>query len=534
MPRRLTRACGILLHPTSLPCRFGIGDLGPGAEQFVTYLVETGQTWWQMLPLGPTGFGNSPYQSQSSYAGNPLLISPDRMVDDGYLTSGELSDYPTLSVDSVEFDLVREAKEALFQKAYTRFDHDTPEFLEFRERASHWLGDYSLFMALKLANGGKAWSDWEPAYVRREPSALEEARHTLAASIREIEFVQYLFDSQWRRLRAYCSDRNIKLIGDLPIFVSGDSADVWARPDLFELDEHNKPTAVAGVPPDYFSEDGQLWGNPLYFWPAHQAEKFRWWIDRMKGLTDRVDLVRLDHFRGFEAYWAVPAGALTAASGQWIKAPGAEFLTALRDGLNGLPLIAEDLGDITPGVIALRDAFDLPGMRILQFAFGDDPMADEYLPYKHIPHCLVYTGTHDNDTTKGWFTAAPSSATTQSSALVGAERAFVLRFVGTDGSKIHWDMIRLAFSSVANTTIAPMQDLLGLDSSGRMNTPGKAVGNWGWRYHAEQFDLSVRDHLADLTAVYNRWNGEVPARWKSPRRPLFVSMSNSTEIFGGE
>lgn len=519
MSQRLPRASGILLHPTSLPSRFGIGDLGPQAELFVDQLVETGQTWWQMLPLGPTGFGNSPYQSHSSYAGNPLLISPEQLVADGWLHPIDLADYPILPEDSVDFDSVREAKRALFQRVIENHPTDPHALTDFKKRAAHWLPDYSLYMALKAAHGGKAWSAWEPSLVRREPAALEIARDELADQIREIEFIEFLFDAQWQRLRKYCRDHNVRLIGDLPIFVSGDSSDVWARPDLFELDDNNQPTVVAGVPPDYFSDDGQLWGNPLYRWPAHMAEHFHWWIARMRGTTDRVDLVRLDHFRGFEAYWAVPSDAPTAASGQWVPAPGIEFLNALRAGLNGLPLIAEDLGDITPGVIALRDSFGLPGMRILQFAFGDDPMADEYLPYKHIPHCLVYTGTHDNDTTKGWFTTT-NTATTQSSALIAAERAFVLRFVGTDGSKIHWDLIRLALASVADTTIVPMQDLLGLDSAARMNTPGKAIGNWGWRFRAEHFNDEVRDQLADLTAVYNRWNGEVPARWRSPRRPL--------------
>lgn len=340
----------------------------------------------------------------------------------------------------------------------------------------------------------------------------------LADEIRRVQFVQFLFHQQWERLRAYARSHEVGFIGDLPIFVSGDSSDVWARPDLFELDSRGRPTAVAGVPPDYFCVDGQLWGNPLYRWSAHRAENFAWWIARMRGTTDRVDLVRLDHFRGFAAYWSVPAEAPTAASGEWVKAPGREFLTALREGLKGLPLLAEDLGDITPDVLELRDAFDLPGMRVLQFAFGDDPLADEYLPYRHIPHCIVYTGTHDNDTTRGWFTTDTAN-TTQDPVLVAAERAFVLRFVGTDGAEIHWDLIRLAMSSVADTTIAPMQDILGLDGSARMNTPGRAVGNWGWRFRSEDLDPAAIDHLSDLTAVYNRWNGEVPARWRSPRRP---------------
>ncbi|MDB5349971.1 MAG: 4-alpha-glucanotransferase [Planctomycetota bacterium] len=515
---RLPRASGILLHPTSLPGRFGIGDLGPEAEKFVDHVVETGQKWWQMLPLGPTGFGNSPYQSHSSYAGNALLISPERLVEDGWLDEADLADYPVLPDDHVDFDAVSAAKHTLFLRAFARIKRDPPAFVEFQKSAAAWLDDYALYMALKYAHDGKPWEAWEPELIAREPAALEAARASMAKEIHRTKFIQFLFHEQWERLRGYCHLRNVGLIGDLPIFVSGDSSDVWARPDLFELDANGKPTVVAGVPPDYFSEDGQLWGNPLYKWSAHQAEGFAWWIERMKGTIARVDLVRLDHFRGFAAYWAVPADAPTAATGRWVKAPGHAFLTALREGLGGLPLLAEDLGDITPDVIELRDAFNLPGMRILQFAFGDDPMADEYLPYKYIGHCVVYTGTHDNDTTVGWFTA-PTTNTTQSATLVASERAFVLRFVGSDGAHIHWDLIRVEFSSVADTTIVPMQDILGLDGSARMNIPGHAVGNWKWRFRSDQFDQASRDHLADLTAVYDRWNGDIPARWRSPRRP---------------
>ena len=515
---RLPRASGILLHPTSLPGRFGIGDLGPEAERFADFLHESGQRWWQILPLGPTGYGNSPYQSHSSYAGNALLISPERMVEDGWLDASDLDDYPSLPDSLVDFDSGGEAKAKLFRAAFAKLSGDPPAFAAFREEAKGWLDDFALYLALKFAHGGRAWNAWEPDVATRKPEALARWRGELATEIRFYQFVQFVFHEQWERLRSYAREKGVGFIGDLPIFVSGDSADVWARPDLFELDEHGKPLGVAGVPPDYFSADGQLWGNPLYRWSAHLEENFAWWIARMRGTTDRVDLVRLDHFRGFESFWAVPADAPTAASGRWIKAPGYEFLNALRDGLGGLPLLAEDLGDITPEVQALRDAFHLPGMKILQFAFGDDPLADEYLPYKHIPHCVVYTGTHDNNTTVGWFTT-PATDTTQSEALVAAERAFVLRFLGTDGSKIARNLIRVAFSSVADTVIAPLQDLLELGGSARMNTPGRAVGNWGWRFLGEQLDKPTRDHLADLTAVYDRWNGEVPARWRSPRRP---------------
>ncbi len=407
----------------------------------------------------------------------------------------------------------------LFRRAFDRLEGDLAGFSAFRHASKDWLDDFSLFMTIKEAHGGRAWNDWDHALTTRQPEALEAFRKSHAREIRFVEFVQYLFHTQWERLRTLCRLHKIGIIGDLPIFVSGDSADVWARPDLFQLDEHGKATAVAGVPPDYFSETGQLWGNPVYKWPAHMKENFAWWISRFKASSDRADLVRLDHFRGFEAYWEVPADAPTAAYGKWVPSPGASFLEALQDALGNLPLIAEDLGKITPEVELLRDAFHLPGMRILQFAFGDDPNADNYLPYKHIHHTVVYTGTHDNDTTVGWF-SIPKTDTTQPAALIAAERAFVLRFVGTDGAKIHWDLIRVAHSSVADTSIIPMQDILGLDSSARMNTPGKAVGNWGWRFTPDQFDQYARDHLADVTAVYDRWNGPVPAKWKSPRRTL--------------
>ena len=505
------------MHPTSLPGPFGVGDLGPSADAFLDALAETGQRWWQILPLGPTGYGASPYQSHSSYAGNPLLISPERLAEEGFLSADELAVYPRSAEGHVEYDAVQAAKEAMIDLALGRLDAHAEDFEAFRAREADWLGDYALYMALKHHHGGRAWTDWEPDLAHRVPSAIEAIGARLAPMVRRAEFGQYLFDRQWARLRERARSLDIHIIGDLPIFVAQDSADVWARPDLFLLDEQGRPTAVAGVPPDYFSETGQLWGNPLYKWAAHAAEGFAWWVARMRGTTDRVDLVRLDHFRGFEAYWEVPADAPTAASGRWALGPGVAFLDALRDGLGGLPLVAEDLGKITPEVEHLRDHFDLPGMRILQFAFGDDPKADIYLPYKYIPHCVAYTGTHDNDTTVGWYTAA-HAATTQSAETVEAERAFVRRYTRGDGSRVHWDLIRLALESVADTAIIPVQDLLGLDGSARMNVPGRAAGNWSWRMQPGALTAEVRRRLADMTAVYGRWNGEAPAAYRTPRR----------------
>jgi 4-alpha-glucanotransferase len=507
---RHPRASGILLHPTSLPSRFGIGDLGPEAEAFLDFLVETGQHWWQMLPLGPTGYGNSPYQSHSSFAGNRLLISPELLAADGWLAPADWDDYPELPWQVVDFDSVIAAKDTLLRRAFASFQEDPPAgFGAFVETNAFWLEDYALFMALKKAHGGAAWNEWEPAIAARRPEALDRWRAELDGEIRFHQFIEYIFALQWNRLRGLCRARNIQLIGDLPIFVALDSADVWSRPDLFQLDERGRPTVVAGVPPDYFSATGQLWGNPLYRWEAHAAEGYAWWIERLRASTNRVDLVRLDHFRGFEAYWEVPADAPTAVSGRWVPGPGEPFLQAVRHGLGDLPLIAEDLGVITPEVEALRDHFGLPGMRVLQFAFGDDAKACDYLPYSYVRNCIVYTGTHDNDTTVGWFQGS-TGQTTQTEEVKAAEREFVLRYTGTTGAEIHWDLIRLAFGSVANTAIIPLQDVLGLGSEARMNIPGIPTGNWRWRFLPGQIDAATRARLADLTAVFNRWNGEVP------------------------
>ncbi len=507
---RLPRRSGILLHPTSLPGRFGIGDLGPGSDAFVDFLAETGQGWWQILPLGPTGHGHSPYQSHSSIAGNRMLISPELLAEDGLLTPEDWRGLPEFADDFVDFDTVGVVKDALFRIAFGRFDIERSDYLAFTRQAADWLDDFALYVVLKAAHGGRSWNDWEPDLASRRPEALLTARRDHADEIAYQKFLQFAFAHQWHRLRGRCREREIGLIGDLPIFVSQDSADVWTRPDLFELDDWGRPTHVAGVPPDYFSETGQLWGNPLYRWDALAAEGFAWWIARLRGTTDRVDLVRLDHFRGFEAYWSVPAGEPTAVNGEWRVAPGAEFLTAVRRAMGGLPLIAEDLGAITPEVERLRDEAGLPGMRVLQFAFGDDDKAADYLPCHYIPHCVVYTGTHDNDTTVGWFHGSEGN-TTQAPEIIAAERNFVRRYLGTSGERIHWDLIRLALNSVADTAILPLQDVLGLGSEARMNVPGRAEGNWAWRFPPGELNGEVRGRLADLTAVYDRWNGdEVP------------------------
>ncbi len=506
---KFPRSSGVLLHPTSLPGRFGIGDLGPAAHEFVSFLAESGQRWWQVLPLGPTGGMNSPYQSDSSFAGNPLLISPEAMVECGWLDRGELDDHPGFPAEQVDFPAVAQFKHALLHRACERFDRDDAKFQEFLSSSAHWLDDYALFAAIKDASGEKAWFQWEPDLVRRKPPALSRRRHTLEAGVHFHQFVQYVFEIQMQALRKTCAERAVNLIGDIPIFVAHDSADVWARPDLFHLDARGRLTVQAGVPPDLFSNTGQLWGNPLYRWEAHEQEGFAWWIERLSALLRWVDLIRIDHFRGLQAYWEVPGRARTAARGRWVEAPGDAFLKALHQHFVDLPLIAEDLGVITPEVEALRDAFGLPGMRVLQFGFTVGLEEQSHLPHRFVPHCIVYTGTHDNDTAMGWLNDQ-KIRTTQSAAQIRAERSYALRYLGSSGKQFNWDLIRLAQGSVAEVAIIPMQDLLGLGSQARMNVPGKAEGNWGWRFRRPQLTTRIMDRLADLTAVCSRWNGPTP------------------------
>jgi 4-alpha-glucanotransferase len=509
---RHKRASGILLHPTSLPGRFGIGDLGPSAFEFIDFLTETGQHWWQVLPLGPTGGSNSPYQSLSSFAGNPLLISPETLVSEGYLDPADLPETEESAVHEtrVAFDAVERLKVKLFLRAFERFDPaNDPDYGFFVAKQASWLDDFALYISLKHEHKEHAWYEWEPELATRQPEALEAARTRLDRDIRFQKFLQYLFSRQWQRMRDYARRQNVNMFGDLPIYVAEDSADVWARPDLFHLDMSGRPTVVAGVPPDLFSpEHGQRWGNPLYHWEAHKAEHYAWWFARIRATTDRVDLLRLDHFRGFEAYWEVPASSPSAALGRWIEAPGHDFLTELRRYLGCLPLVAEDLGVITEKVEKLRDEFNLPGMKILQFGFGSGSDS-QYLPHRHIPHCVVYTGTHDNDTTVGWFYMTPGS-TSQSAGEVIEEREFVRRYLGPTEEPIHWALNRLAFASVADTVILPLQDVLGLGSTARMNIPGDPSGQWGWRFEFSQITPEVRTRLAELAYVYGRWNGEVP------------------------
>ncbi len=501
------RASGILLHPTSLPGRYGIGDLGKAAYDFVDFLEETGQSLWQVLPLGPTGYGDSPYQCFSAFAGNALLISLETLVDEELLDADDLTRAPKFSEDRVDYGPVIEFNNAMLVKAHGNFiqrgsDDAKAEYFNFIEQTNWWLEDYAAFRSIKDGHGGKEWTKWDSLLRAREDNAMHFWRENHAVEISRQKFFQYVFFKQWIKLAGYANGKGVKIVGDVPIFVAHDSADVWAHPELFYLDEEGQPTKVAGVPPDYFSETGQLWGNPLYRWDLMKKDGYQWWISRVRSTLSTVDIVRLDHFRGFEKYWAVPGDATTAIDGEWEKGPGAGLFNAIKNALGDLPIIAEDLGVITPEVVALRKAFDFPGMRILQFAFGTDPQADEFKPYNFEPNSVVYTGTHDNDTTIGWFTSEGAGDSTRADDEVNEEREFVLKYLGTDGREINWDFIRLALGSVSNTAIIPLQDVLGCGSEARMNVPARESGNWGWRYRAEQLTPEIRARLAELTEIY--------------------------------
>ena len=495
--RPCTRSAGVLLHPTSLPGPYGIGDLGPAAYGWIDTLTRARQTWWQILPLGPTGAGNSPYQSYSAFAGNPDLISPDQLVRDGLIRRDDIGGV-ALPEGRVDYAAAAAFKHNVLRRAWDNFRAGSARLLRedfetFCQDRRDWLDDYALFTALKEARGGAAWPTWPRELLRHggDSKVLESARQELSAEIGLHQFGQFLFFRQWNALHTYARSRGIRLIGDVPIFVSPDSADVWARPQMFHLDAAMRPTAVAGVPPDYFSPTGQLWGNPLYNWEVMAQDRYVWWVARLRGTLALVDRVRLDHFRGFAAAWHVPASEKTAKNGTWVPGPGAALFEQLNESLGGLPLIAEDLGDITADVYELRDRFQLPGMKVLQFAF-DEP-SNPFLPHCFTTNCVAYTGTHDNDTTRSWFAR-----------LSDQERWFLGRYLGRGGEDIAWTLIRLAWASVADIAIAPAQDILDLGGEARMNTPGQAEGNWRWRMMPGQFNEHVASRLADLTDVYWR------------------------------
>ena len=489
-----SRVAGILLHPTSLPGPGGIGTLGEYARSFVDTLERTGIGLWQVLPLGPTGYGDSPYSALSAFAGNPFLIALEPLVERGWLQETDLARLPRSSSEAVDFGELVPSKMAVLRRAFDRFEVQqvADSYHHFLDDNSGWLDDFCLYMAIKDAHGGHPWNLW-PANLRsRDASTLSALHRDLATDLDFHRFVQFVFFDQWSALKYYANERNIQIVGDIPIFVAYDSADVWANQTLFRLDVQGLPTVVAGVPPDYFSPTGQLWGNPHYRWDAMAADGYQWWIDRFRMCLRLVDIVRLDHFRGFAAAWAIPYGNPTAERGEWTPSPGHELFSALQAALHSPPIIAEDLGVITPDVDQLRATFGFPGMKILQFAFGDGPSGDG-LPHNYDRNTVVYTGTHDNDTTAGWFTT-----------IEPGEQEFVLRYLASTGQDVVWDLIRLAFASVADLAIVPLQDILRAGSASRMNSPGQAEGNWSWRSgDAAITDLTVMN-LRMLVETYGR------------------------------
>lgn len=499
----------MICHPTSFPGPHGIGDFGEAAFRFVEWLERGLQALWQVLPLGPIGLGNSPYASPSAFAGNDLLISLPWLVGDGLLAANDLADTPDFPSAAVDFDTVRAFKSRLLHAAYSRFRRGAaanlrPGFTDFLASRAAWLDDYALFMALKDRHDGIAWSAWPREIALREPGAVAAARDALQDEVRFHQFTQFLFYRQWSEVRRYANTRGIAVIGDLPIFVAYDSADVWAHRQLFRLDPAGKPTEVAGVPPDAFTAEGQFWGNPVYDWERSRETGYAWWIERVRAALDLVDLLRIDHFRGFAASWVVPAGAASAAAGHWEAGPGRAIFDAMERQIGGLPFIVEDLGLITPDVVALREELGFPGMRVLQFAFDSGP-GNAYLPHNYDPRTVVYSGTHDNQTTIGWFRSLPEHV-----------HANVQRYLGRDGSDIAWDLIRIALESVADRALAPLQDIMRLDDDARMNTPGKPSGNWTWRYSAHQLHEGLADGMRELTETYGRSPLAVAPRGHDP------------------
>jgi 4-alpha-glucanotransferase len=496
---KFNRSSGILLHPTSLPGPYGIGDIGSRAHRWIEFLSGAGCSLWQVLPIGPTGYGDSPYQCFSSFAGNPLLISPDALLKDDLLHPDDLYDHPCFPENRVEFGEVIPWKAGVLDRSFIQYQHaQSPkinsEMEEFQAAHSAWLDDFALFMALKEVHGGAPWHTWEKPLRERQSEALVNARKQLVIAIQRQIYRQFLFFRQWAKLRNLAHEKNIQIIGDIPIFVAHDSADVWANPHLFHLDATGMPTFVAGVPPDYFAPTGQLWGNPLYRWDVHAASGYTWWLERIKATLAMVDIIRIDHFRGFAGYWEVPGKAKTAEIGRWVPGPGKDFFRSIRQSLGDLPIIAEDLGVITPDVVELRDTFDLPGMRIFQFAFDSNP-EDPFLPHNYSANCVVYTGTHDNDTVRGWYERVPEK-----------DKAFYRRYLDRDGITVNWDMIRAVWSSVAIFGLAPMQDFLNLGNEARMNYPGNPSGNWMWRMSNDAQTPELQANIKELNYLYSRMN----------------------------
>lgn len=499
------RSAGLLLHLTSLPSRFGIGDLGPTAEAMLDWMLSAGLSIWQVMPLGPTGYGNSPYGCRSAFAGNPLLISPEMLASDGLLPAGALDSVPAFPLERVDFERVRQWKETLFRLSFETARRERPslrdELTAFAEAPEQreWLDDWTFFAALSTRFPDAGWANWPREIVERDSAALAAARRELSDEIAFQTYLQWLFFGQWNHLHAGARRRDIAVMGDIPIYVAFDSADVWARRHFFTVDTDGHQETVAGVPPDYFSATGQLWGNPLYRWDALAEDGYHWWVERMRMNFRLADLVRIDHFRGFAAYWEVKAGETTAINGRWVPGPGLALFSAIRSALGDLPTVAEDLGTIDDDVRTLLRETGYPGMKVLQFAFSEPD--HPYLPHRHVPDSVVYTGTHDNDTTRGWFLG-----------LGHEERARALDYVGGDGHDIAWDLIRAAFTSVADRAIVPLQDVARLGSEAWMNTPGRAGGNWEWRAREFHFSQEAAAGLRRLAVL----TGRAPAAWARP------------------
>jgi 4-alpha-glucanotransferase len=491
------RASGILLHPSSLPGPDGIGDLGPEAFRWVDFLARTGTQFWQILPLGPTGYGDSPYQCFSAFAGNPYLISATVLLDQGLLTKFDLADRPTFPLERVDYGPVIEWKMKILLKSFDNFKKGSSKSIKsafqiYKDSEREWLEPFVTFMAIKQHHGNVSWSEWPEAYRLRDPKTLENFKTKFGDIIEFQSFLQFIFNQQWQAVKDYAHQKDIRIIGDIPIFVAYDSADVWSNRELFYLDNEGLPEVVAGVPPDYFSETGQLWGNPLYRWEVHQQGGYEWWIKRIQAILHQVDIVRLDHFRGFEAYWEIPFGNKTAVEGKWVTGPGQDFFKIIKRTLGELPIIAEDLGVITDAVKKMRLAFNLPGMKIMQFAFASDP-DDDFLPHNYPVNCVAYTGSHDNNTTRGWYENAPER-----------ERDFCRRYLARSGDDISWSMIRSLWKSVAAWVLAPMQDFLSLGEWARMNYPGNPSGNWNWRMHPDAISEGLTRRLYETNFLYGR------------------------------
>jgi len=496
----LQRGSGVLCHITSLPSPYGIGDLGPGAYAFTDFLAASRQKIWQILPLNPTDLAsdNSPYHSCSAFAFNPLLISPDLLIEDGLLTWSDVESIPDFAKERVEFDRVIPFKKKILSVAYERFKErsDTQEFESFCAEHSFWLDDYALFVTLKSGFQGLPWNKWPPEIKRRHTAALKSAQTRYHDEVQRELFHQYIFWKQWRRLKRYCYGKGIQIIGDMPIYVVHDSSDLWTRPELFQLDGNGRPSVLAGVPPDYFSQTGQLWGNPLYRWDRMKKTRFDWWIGRVAHNLSLYDWVRIDHFRGFVGYWEIPAKEKTAVKGRWVKAPALDFFTTLKKRFRTLPLIAEDLGIITPDVKEIMILFGFPGMKVLLFAFGDDNPDHPYLPHTYEKNCIAYTGTHDNNTVKGWFQMEAKPE----------ERKRLFQYIGRTATDddVHWELIKLGAVSEANNFIVPVQDIVGLGEEARMNRPATKQGNWRWRLRPDMLTSNLAEKLAGITDASGR------------------------------